>query len=695
MRPFTARTVDLSGTDDSGVTFTASRGEVLRISPLRDDVVRVQFWPAGKPEVQRTWAVVYPDDTMPREGRRRDEPCAFAPAPFTWASGALFVSRLRIQVNMQSLALNWSVAGQPLFADLPDRAYTYDVRGTAKWHYLRRNQTDRYYGFGERSGLLEKTGRRLRLATFDALGYNAETSDPLYKHIPFYITLDTRTNTAFGIFYDNTAAGVHDLGAEIDAFWGEYSYTQFNDGDLDYYVIYGPTFADILDKYTRLTGRPAVLPDWALGYLGSTMAYTEAPNADAKLREFVADCKRYDIPVSGFHLSSGYSTDPEGRRRTFCWNTDKVPDPADLARHFNDNGVKLAANVKPYLLESHPQFETLRQTGGFIKTAESAPNTPDQPEIGMAWPGGRHAKAPCAYIDFTSPAGYDWWVDQATSSLLKMGINALWNDNNEFQLPDDEARCDGFGETNPLGLLRPTQTLLMAHASFEATRRFAPDARPFVLTRAGSAGIQRYAQTWTGDNRTSWHSLKYNLPMGLGLSLSGVPNWGHDIGGFDGPPPDPELFVRWVQCGVFFPRFTIHSWNTDGSVTSPWMYPEVLPIVRDMIKLRYRILPHLKFLMLMASQNGIPINAPTVFYYSADPNTHEQSFEFLAGPDVLIAPVIEQGARSRTAYLPSGRRWVDWNSKIAYEGGQFATVDAPLESLPVFVAEGAQVMMSD
>ncbi len=695
MRPVTARGAKVSMVEDGGVAFTADGGEVLRISPLRDEVIRVQFWPSGQPELRRTWAVVYPDDSMPREGRLRDAPCAFAPAPFTWVAGSLFASRLRIHVNLDSLALAWSVAGQPLFADLPDRAYTYDSTGLAKWHYLRRMATDRYYGFGERSGALEKTGRRLRLAAFDALGYNAETTDPLYKHIPFYVTLDTRTNTVYGIYYDNTATGVHDLGAEIDAFWGEYSYTQFDRGDLDYYVIYGPTFANVLDKYTRLTGRPAVLPDWALGYLGSTMAYTEAPDAAARLREFVDLCKQHDIPVSGFHLSSGYSTDPEGRRRTFCWNTDKVPDPAALARYFNDSGIRLAANVKPYLLESHPQFQRLRQSGGFIKALSDDPAALPEPEIGMAWPGGRHAKAPCAYIDFTSPAGFDWWVEQATATLLEVGVSAMWNDNNEFQLPNDDALCDGFGVPLPLGQVRPTQTLLMAQASFDATRRFAPGARPFVLTRAGSAGIQRYAQTWTGDNRTSWHSLKFNLPMGLGLSLSGVPNWGHDVGGFDGPPPDPELFVRWVQCGVFFPRFTIHSWNTDGSVTSPWMHPEVLPIVRDMIKLRYRVLPHLRMLMLLASQTGAPINAPTVYYHAGDPNTHDQSFEFMVGPDLLVAPVIEPGAATRTLYLPRGRQWTDWHTGRVYAGGQHVTVDAPLERLPVFLADGISPLLAD
>ncbi|KXK51360.1 MAG: Alpha-glucosidase [Chloroflexi bacterium OLB13] len=689
MRPIPVSQGQLDSVDKNHLVLTGGRGEALRITPLADDVVRVQFMPDGAPRSTRTWTVVNRDGSMPREGRNRDAPCAFAPAPFTWIDNALFSARLRVQVNPETFALSWSVAGKQIFRDLPDRAYTYDCAGQSVWHYLEMNPNERYYGFGERTGRLEKSGRRLRLKMVDALGYDAETSDPLYKHIPFHIILNTQYNVAFGIFHDNAHSGEYDNGAEIDAFWGSYRSVRFDGGDLDYYVIYGPTMAEVLDKYTRLTGRPAEMPGWALGYLGSAMKYTEAEDADAQLRRFLIDCEKHEIPVSGFHLSSGYTTDALGRRRTFCWNTDKIPDPAGLAAEFNKRGVRLAANVKPYILESHPKFASLRRSGALIKELES-----ERPQIAMAWPGGRNEKAPCAYIDFTSEAGYNWWVEQATETLLKFGISALWNDNNEFQLPDDAARCAGFGETLALGEIRPVQTLLMAHASYTATAQHDPSQPPLVLTRAGSAGIQRYAQTWTGDNRTSWHTLKFNIPMGLGLSLSGVPNWGHDVGGFDGPPPSPELLVRWAQAGALTPRFTIHSWNTDGSVTSPWMYLDVLPLVRDAIRLRMRFMPYLKQRMLAASVRGEPINAPTVFYHSDDPNTYDQSFEFMVGPDVLVAPVYEAGADHRTVYLPAGRRWVDWHTGDSYVGGRTTTVPAPLERLPLFVAEGGILLTS-
>lgn len=150
-----------------------------------------------------------------------------------------------------------------------------------------------------------------------------------------------------------------------------------------------------------------------------------------------------------------------------------------------------------------------------------------------------------------------------TTQLLEMGIDSTWNDNNEFEVWDGEARCHGFGQTIAIKHIRPVMPLLMMRASMEAQQRFAPEKRPYLISRSGCAGMQRYVQTWSGDNRTSWDTLRYNTRMGLGMSLSGLYNLGHDVGGFSGDKPDPELFVRWVQNGVMHPRFTIHSWNDD------------------------------------------------------------------------------------------------------------------------------------
>jgi len=231
----------------------------------------------------------------------------------------------------------------------------------------------------------------------------------------------------------------------------------------------------------------------------------------------------------------------------------------------------------------------------------------------------------------------------------------------------------------------------MGLASCEAVREAHPDRRPFVLTRAASPGMQRYAQTWSGDNHTSWHTLRYNIPMGLGLSLSGMPNTGHDVGGFAGQPPEPELLVRWVQNGIFHPRFTIHSLGIGGPATEPWMYPEVLPFVRQAIRFRYRLLPYLYTLLAEAARTGAPVVRPLVYHFAHDPRCRTESFDFLLGPGLLVASVLEPGARTRAVYLPAGTDWCDFHSGAWHAGGQTVTLDAPLDRVPLLAPAGGLI----
>ncbi len=676
-----------------GIVLRGGRGERWQITALDHDLIRVQHFPDGQPRLDRTWAVVGPDGDVPREGRRRDDLSPF-PLPGCAIERVedairLQTAKLRLDIALERPGIIWRLPdGTPFARDLRARAYAYDVEDGSVYHYLERRLDEHYYGFGERSGPLDKQGMRFRMVNVDALGYNAETSDPLYKHIPFYITFVPELNVAYGLFYDNPATTIFDLGKEIDAFWGYYRYYRAAGGDLDYTLIFGPTLDAVVTRFARLTGLPVLPPRWALGYLGSTMAYTEAPDAQAKLAQFVADCHRYDIPCDLFHLSSGYTSGKDGKRYVFTWNRERVPDPKAMVTTFHDAGIRLAANIKPYLLRTHPRYAEVEAMGGFIRSASG-----DGPQPAMFWSGGAFEAGEGAYIDFTSEAGYRWWQQQATAQLLEYGIDLLWNDNNEFEIWDDAARCAGFGTELPVGLARPVQTLLMGRASFEAAAAHRPGQRVFILTRAASVGLQRYAQTWSGDNETSWHTLRYNIPMGLGLSLSGMPNCGHDVGGFHGPGPDAELLVRWVWNGIFHPRFTIHSWNTDGTITSPWMHPEVLPIIRDAIRFRYRLIPYLYTLLFEAAQTGRPIIRPLVYHFPQDPRCRTESFDFLLGDSLLVASVLEPGARTRAVYLPAGVSWCDFHTGQWYQGGQTVTVDAPLERAPLFVRAGGMIPM--
>ena len=261
------------------------------------------------------------------------------------------------------------------------------------------------------------------------------------------------------------------------------------------------------------------------------------------------------------------------------------------------------------------------------------------------------------------------------------------------------------------GRPRPSpQALLMVRASLEAQKAHAPGRRPWLISRSGMPGTQRYAQTWSGDNYTSWHTLRHNVAMGLGLSLSGFFNTGHDVGGFAGPKPEPELFVRWVQNGIFHPRFTIHSWNTDldgtpdGTCNEPWMYEAELPVVRAAIKLRYALAPYLYYLLRRAVSEHEPLLRPLWLDHEHDARAWEAAEErqdagsFLLGEALLVASVVEKGQRKRRAYLPEngGRGWWDWYDDGAWHyAGQTVTLEAQLDRCPLLARGGSLIVLAE
>ncbi|EKK4082244.1 glycoside hydrolase family 31 protein [Cronobacter dublinensis] len=675
--------------DNHHVGLTVDDAHTLCLWVLEPGLFRVAVKRRGAYALKRTWSIA-PENDVPWEGRARDSLAGFSLPGFTLeeAPERLTISSERLRVTVhQPLWLEWHYRDdrghwQFLTSDRPTSAYLLNAHGDGVAHYQRREKDDRYYGLGEKAGDLERTGRRFEMRNLDAMGYNAASTDPLYKHIPFTIT--RRAQVSFGLFYDNLSSCWLDLGNEIDNYHQPYRRWQAEAGDIDYYLFVGPRVLDVTKAFVRLTGKTLFGPKWSLGYSGSTMHYTDAPDAQDQLMNFIRLCDEQAIPCDSFQLSSGY-TSINNKRYVFNWNYDKVPQPKTMSAAFHDAGLKLAANIKPCLLQDHPRYQEVAQQGLFIRDSET-----DAPERSSFWDDeGSH-------LDFTNPATVAWWQNGVTTQLLEMGIDSTWNDNNEYEVWDGEARCHGFGEPVAIKHIRPVMPLLMMRASMEAQQRFAPEKRPYLISRSGCAGMQRYVQTWSGDNRTSWQTLRYNIRMGLGMSLSGLYNVGHDVGGFSGDKPDAELFVRWVQNGVMHPRFTIHSWNDDHTVNEPWMYPAVTPAIRSAIELRYRLLPYLYTLLWQAHADNEPMLRPTFLDHEHDAQTFRECDEFMLGRDLLVASVVEPGARTRTLWLPANDHgWYDFHTGSWYAGGQQVTLDAPLERLPLLVRAGAGLPLSE
>ena len=579
----------------------------------------------------------------------------------------------------------YNAAGDLLYSDLAGTPYTLDANRRVT-HYSAMNEDDCFYGFGEKTGELNKNKRFLRQRATDAMGYDAEVMDTLYKHIPFYIRLNRTTAKAVGVYYNNFYESVFNMGCEKSNYWSRYTYWQADGGDVDMFLLAGDTLRRVVDNYTRLTGRPALLPKRALGYQGSSMYYPELEkDSDEAVLGFIDTIKEEGFPIDGFHLSSGY-TSYNNKRCVFTWNTDRFKDPRAYFQAMNEKGAQNVPNVKPGILLCHPWFDEFNAKGVFVKDS-----TEDTYAVGKWWGGDG------AFWDYTKPEGRKAWKEYLTANVIDVGTDSIWDDNCEYDsLLDKDCRCDFDGKGGTIGQLKPIMCTLMCKIGAEAVVEHNPDARPYIVCRSGSAGIQKYAQTWCGDNFTSWKTLRYNIPIITGMGLSGQPNEGADIGGFHGPAPEEELFVRWVQNGIFQPRFSIHSASNDNTVTEPWMYRGSADIIREAILLRYRMTPYLYSAEYEASRTGAPIMRPLVYEFQDDPKVYDESFEFMFGRDILVANVIEPGAKTWKVYLPAGCKWYDWNNNFAcYEGGQTIEVPVDMTTIPMFIREGAIIPMAD
>ena len=665
------------------LTLGSPEGHIAHVFVLEQDIIRIMVLPDGNLKHPRGWSIAPGQEDVPDHGRGRFDLDGFSLPPYALKTDdellRIETGRLRLTLSLAGLFCKWEtkVKGEwlPILSDRNTQSYNFGWWDKRIYHYLARWPDEMYFGLGERAGETDRHGQRYSMINVDAMGYSAKTTDPLYKHIPFYLTWRKSERAAVGLFYDTNADCSFDMGRELDNYHGHYRYFVAEHGDLDYYVIGGETMADIVRRFTWLTGKPAMPPKWALGYSGSTMSYTDAPNAQEQMNEFLDKCAEHDILCSSFHLSSGY-TSIDGKRYVFNWNRDKFPNPKGFVTRYLDHGVRLIPNIKPCLLRDHPRFEEAKKLGLFV-TDENG-----NPEMVQFW------DEVGAYLDFTNPVTLTWWKDRVTDALLDYGIAATWNDNNEFEIWNDTAIAHNFGEPRPACEAKSTHTLLMMRASKHAQEAHSPDKRPFLVSRSGAVGMHRYVQTWSGDNYTSWETIKYNIKMNIGLSLSGVSNLGNDVGGFSGPAPDAETLLRWVQSCILQPRFSIHSWNDDKTVNEPWMYPAATPHIRQLIKFRYRMLPYIYDLLWRYRLDYEPVVRPTFLDFPDDAHCYEPNDDMMIGSGLLQAPVVEAGQFARAVYLPNGSGWYDFWSGDYFAGGQSVTLPASWDKPPLLAREG-------
>lgn len=644
--------------DENQIYFDCGGPEV-QLTVLAPDLIRVRLAPEGEFAEDNSYAVI-----------RREWP----PVDFNIIERedyiSLFTSKLEIRVDKFPFRLSfYDHQGNLLNRDYKGMSMGWDGKRVKSWKEL--HPDEKFYGLGEKVGGINKRGKRWVMWNTDAYGYNSLT-DPLYQSHPFFIGLVE--GIAYGIFLDNTYKTEFEFATGSDIF---YSFGA-EAGELDYYFFYGPEIKNVLNRFTDLVGRMPLPPLWALGYQQCRYSYYP----ESEVLRIAQTFREKQIPADVIYLDIHYMDE----YRVFTWDRERFPDPERLLSKLEKLGFKVVVIIDPGIKvdPGYRVHDNGLKGDHFVRLPDGSLY------IGQVWPGD------CYFPDFSNPRTREWW-GSLYKDLIDSGVDGIWNDMNEPAVwggtfPDAVQHYD-FGKISNHLKIHNVYALEMVRGTYEGLMKLSPNTRPFVLTRAGFSGIQRYAAVWTGDNQSNWEHLYLSIPMTLGLGLSGVSFAGYDVGGFAGSP-SPELFTRWLQLGVFTPLLRNHTaFGTRDQ--EPWSFGDGYEAInKKYIKLRYELLPYIYDAFEEASSTGIPVMRPMVLEYQKDEQTYSLSDQFLFGEDILVAPVYTKGASLRKLYLPEGV-WFDYWSNKPYEGPGYITMDASLERLPLLVKGGAIIPMQE
>ncbi len=526
-----------------------------------------------------------------------------------------------------------------------------------------------FYGLGDKPVHSNLRGKRFENWATDSYAFGRNT-DPIYKTIPFYIGLHHKKS--YGIFFDNSFRSFFDFCSErrhVTSFWAQ-------GGEMNYYFIYGPKMNDVVASYSDLTGTPELPPLWALGYHQCKWSYYPESNVKDVAKKF----RELKIPCDAIYLDIDYM---EGFR-CFTWNKDYFPDPKRMVKELALDGFKTVVIIDPGIKidEDYSVYQEGIKNDYFCKRADG-PNMK-----GKVWPGE------CYFPDYTNPKVRKWWAGLFKELIHEIGVKGVWNDMNEpavMEVPNktfpDDVRHDYDGNPCSHRKAHNIYGMQMAKATYEGVKKYSYPKRPFVITRSAYSGTQRYSSTWTGDNIATWEHLWIANIQAQRMSLSGYSFAGSDIGGF-AEQPTGELYTRWIQLGVFHPFCRTHSSGDHGD-QEPWAFDdEVVGIVRKFIEIRYQLLPYLYTAFWRYVNEGVPIIKSLFLFDQDDPQTHNRTDEFVFGEKILVCPIIEPNAKGRRMYIPKGKWYNFWNDTVV-DGGKETWVDADIDSLPIFVKEGA------
>lgn len=664
--------------------FTTANKVGLKIDIYRADILRFRYTYNGKYERDFSYVLSEQFQQQTTELKVSETPAQYC---IQTEKLSCFVSKTDLKVSI----LNKD--GQVVLEDAePYRARTTIHKGLIEVNITKKvAKGEKYFGLGDKSGSLELSGQKLQNWNTDAFGFSKD-SDPLYRSIPFYYGLTN--GLAYGIFLHNTYRTHFEFNLESEGKTSFYA----EGGEMDYFFFYGPSLESVAQSYHHVTGTLELPPMWALGYHQCRWSYYP----ESRVLELAEQFRSQDIPCDAIYLDIDYM---DGYR-CFTWNKDFFPDPKAMIDALQEKGFQTVVMIDPGIKadDGYWVYDEGIEQDMFCK------RTNGDLMIGPVWPEN------CVFPDFTNPKVRSWWEDLYEELYAKQGIAGFWNDMNEpavfkvnsYTFPD-EVMHDMDGEPNTHPRAHNIYGHQMSKSTYDGLKKHKPNMRPFVLTRATFSGGQQYAAVWTGDNLADWEHLRLANLQCQRLSISGFSFVGTDIGGFAGEP-EPELYLRWLQLGIFHPLFRTHSMgnNEDGASLvdsevvklaeafnrldqEPWSFgEETTEHARTAIQLRYQLLPYLYTAFWQNAQEGKPILRSLSFEDQTDEKCLEREAEFLFGDHIIVSPVLESAQKGQLLYLPKGK-WYHYYTHESKEGGRMSAVSLQMDHIPFFVRAGAVI----
>lgn len=526
-----------------------------------------------------------------------------------------------------------------------------------------------YYGLGEKGGDLNKKGCYTENFNTD----DPETDDDsitYYKTIPFYVAL--KEEATYGIFFDNSFRSYFDMGKEM----GDRIFFGAIGGQIQYYFISGENIKEVVKNYTALTGRMEMPPLWSLGYQQCRFSYF----SQEEVRELVKTFEEKDIPLDVVYLDIDYM---DGFR-VMTFKTPNFDDAAGLISELKEKGIRTITIIDPGVKvdEEYDVFKRGKEGNHFTKKLDG------EMFIGAVWPGDS------AFPDFSNKDCREWWKSELKKFISEHGMDGIWNDMNEPCVfnNDHKTMLETCLHNSDNGVIEHKEFhnrygFEMSRCSKEAQEELHPNERGFSMTRATYAGGQRYSSVWTGDNMSLWSQMRMSISMNANLGISGFSFVGNDVSGF-GLDSSEELFIRWMEMGPFIPIFRNHS-NMYTRRQEPWAFgPRAEKIAKKSIELRYELLPYIYDLYYISHKEGLPIFRPMIMEYEKDMNLLNIREQFMLGENMIVAPVLYEGERSKTVYLPKGS-WFNYFTMEKLQGGKWYKLPCELDEILVFVKEGA------